>query len=86
MSYIDDIVYENPAFASSYIAGKTYENRNLKTVVLKTNTSTRGIFMDCGMHSVLFLLLHLNSEFLLIVCFNIKKERMDFDFCMHMDN
>ena len=54
MSYIDDIVYENPAIASSYIAGKTYENRNLKTVVLKTNTSTRGIFIDCGMHSVLF--------------------------------
>ena len=54
MSYIDDIVYENPAFASSYIAGKTFENRNIKTVVLKTNTSTRGIFIDCGMHSVFF--------------------------------
>lgn len=52
MNFIDDVVDANPSIASSYIAGKTFEGRNLKGLVLKTATSSRGIFIDCGFHAV----------------------------------
>lgn len=45
MSYIDQVVNDNPTLASSYVAGSTYENRLLKTIVLKTPSSTRSIFI-----------------------------------------
>lgn len=50
-SYIADVVSENPDLASSYITGQTYENRNLNVLVLKTPTSKRSIWMDCGIHA-----------------------------------
>ena len=45
MSFIDDTVAANPGIASSYIAGQTYEKRNLKVIVLKTPTSKRNIWI-----------------------------------------
>lgn len=43
MSFIDDVVAANPTIASQYIAGQTYEKRNLKVIVLKTATSKRNV-------------------------------------------
>lgn len=37
--------------ASSYIAGRTYENRNLKVIVLKTASSRKSVWIDCGIHA-----------------------------------
>ena len=34
MDYIDQIVTENPTLASSKVAGKTYQNRLLKALIL----------------------------------------------------
>jgi hypothetical protein len=45
MSYIDQLVNDNPSIASSYVAGTTYEKRLLKTIVLKTSSSTRSIWI-----------------------------------------
>jgi hypothetical protein len=49
-SYINQVVAENPEF-SSYVAGKTYENRDLKVLVLKSATSQRKVWIDCGIHA-----------------------------------
>ena len=46
MSFIDEVVAANPSIASSYIAGQTYEKRNLKVIVLKTTTSQRKVIID----------------------------------------
>ncbi len=45
MSFIDEVVAANPSIASSYIAGQTYEKRNLKVIVLKTSTSKKNIWI-----------------------------------------
>ena len=45
MSFIDDVVAANPTIASQYIAGKSYEKRNLKVIVLKTATSKRNVWI-----------------------------------------
>lgn len=45
MSYIDQVVADNPSIASSYVPGISYEKRLLKTLVLKTASSQRGIFI-----------------------------------------
>jgi len=50
-SWLDDIVSANPDIASTYIAGKTYENRNLKVLKLKQPSATRSIWVDCGIHA-----------------------------------
>ncbi len=57
VNYIDNVVAENPTIASSYVAGSTYENRQLKVIVLKTETSKKSIWLDCGIHSVIYFLL-----------------------------
>ena len=46
MSFIDDVVAANPTIASQYIAGQTYEKRNLKVIVLNTTTSQRKVIID----------------------------------------
>ncbi len=53
MDFIDQKVYENPSMATSYIAGKTAEGRDLKVIVLNPiKNSTRSLWIDCGIHAV----------------------------------
>lgn len=52
MSFIVSMVNDNPDIASTYTAGKTYENRDLKVLVLKTSSSQKSVWIDCGIHSV----------------------------------
>jgi hypothetical protein len=52
MNYIDDLAAENPDLVSSYVTGQTYEKRNIKVVVLKTKSSKRNVWIDCGIHAV----------------------------------
>lgn len=50
-NFINEIVSSNGDIASSYLAGRTYENRDINIIVFKTATSSRSIFMDCGFHA-----------------------------------
>jgi len=50
-NFIDEVVANSPNIASSYIAGQSFENRNIKAIVFKSSTSSRGIFIDCGFHA-----------------------------------
>jgi hypothetical protein len=50
-NYIDEIVNANSDIASSYIAGKTSESRNLKVLVLKKVSSQKKVWIDCGIHA-----------------------------------
>lgn len=43
---------ENSDIVSSYNAGTTYESRDMKVMVVKTETSQKGIWIDCGIHAV----------------------------------
>ena len=45
MSYIDTVVQDNPDIASSYNPGNSFENRQLKTIVLKAATGKKGIWI-----------------------------------------
>jgi hypothetical protein len=45
INYINEIVANNPDITSSYVAGKTYENRDLKTLVIKTANTQRSIWI-----------------------------------------
>ncbi len=46
------MVIDHPDLASSYVAGKSEENRELKVLVVKTPSSQRAIWIDCGFHAV----------------------------------
>jgi hypothetical protein len=50
-SFLDDIVDENPTLASTYNIGTTLEGRILKVIRLKTASTTRSIWIDCGIHA-----------------------------------
>lgn len=50
-SFLDDVVSGNPDLASTYIAGQTYEKRNLRVLVLKTPTASKSVWIDCGIHA-----------------------------------
>lgn len=56
INFLEDVADElnNPPSMSAYtyLAGTTHENRIIRTLVLKTNTASRGIFIDCGIHAV----------------------------------
>ena len=51
LSFIETTKTENPDLVSSLSIGKTFENRDLRVIVLKTTTSTRNIWIDCGIHA-----------------------------------
>ena len=58
MDFIGNTVTENPKIASSYIAGKTDEGRDLKVIVLNpTVSSTRSIWIGKKIYFKLNLLL-----------------------------
>jgi murein tripeptide amidase MpaA len=50
-SFVYDTVQANPDIASVYVAGKSVESRELPVIVLKTATSQRAIWIDCGIHA-----------------------------------
>ncbi len=50
-SHLEQVVASNNDIASSYVAGQTYENRNLTVLVLKTSESKRNVWIDCGIHA-----------------------------------
>lgn len=53
MKFVDDAVAANKDIASSYIAGTTDEGRDIKVIVLNPiKTSTRSLWIDCGIHAV----------------------------------
>jgi hypothetical protein len=53
MNFVDETVNANSDIASSYIAGTTVENRQLKVIKIKVpNTSTsKAVWIDCGIHA-----------------------------------
>jgi len=50
-SFIDNLVATNPNLVSSAIAGKSYEGRNLKVAIIKTASSQKKVWIDCGIHA-----------------------------------
>jgi len=50
-NYIMTQVSANPTIASSYVAGRTSGNRDMRVIVLKTASSRRRIWIDCGIHA-----------------------------------
>ena len=50
--FIEETVANNPSIASSYIAGKSIENRDLIGLVLKTATSTKPVWSGNITHQV----------------------------------
>lgn len=48
---INDLVTANPTLASSYVAGKSSEGRDMQVIVIKTANSRRKIWIDCGIHA-----------------------------------
>jgi len=49
-SFIDNLAATSPLVTSD-IAGTTYQGRNLKIAIIKTATSQRKVFLDCGIHA-----------------------------------
>jgi hypothetical protein len=53
---LDGVVKANPSLASTYIAGQTYEKRNISVLVIKTPTKPpsvkSSVWIDCGIHAV----------------------------------
>ena len=45
LSFIQNIVSSNNDLASSYSTGQTFENRDLRVLVLKTSTSQKSVWL-----------------------------------------
>jgi len=51
MAYIQTTANNNKDLASYYSIGKTYLGNDLRVMVLKTSTSQKKIWLDCGIHA-----------------------------------
>ena len=53
---MDTMAKSNPSLVSTYVAGKAYENRNIRVLKIKATTTTssskRKVWLDCGIHAV----------------------------------
>ena len=54
LNFIETTVQDNSDIASSSTIGNTIENRAIKRIVLKSPTSSKSIWIDCGIHAVRF--------------------------------
>lgn len=50
-AYLDSLAAANPLLVQSKNIGKTFEGRDLKTVIIGTPTAQRSIWIDCGIHA-----------------------------------
>lgn len=66
MEYIEKIVKENPSIASNYTAGKTFQNRELRVLVLKTKTSKRAVWIGDDPTLNIFEIFNINCAMFLI--------------------
>lgn len=48
---MDGLAAANPSWISTTIAGKTFENRDIKVLTLKKASTKRAIWIDCGIHA-----------------------------------
>jgi len=49
--WLDMVAFANSAYVSTYTPGKTFENRDIKVLRLKTSTAKRSLWLDCGIHA-----------------------------------
>ena len=54
LSFINSVALNYSNIVSSTVIGKTYEGRDIKVVVIKTSTSQRNVWIDCGIHARCF--------------------------------
>lgn len=60
-----DTVAANSDLASTYVAGTTQEGREMTVIVLNpVKTSTRSLWIDCGIHAVsgVYLLIYFQTN------------------------
>jgi murein tripeptide amidase MpaA len=50
-TFVTQTVAANPEIASKYVAGTSNEGKNLTVIVLKSKTSKRSVWIDCGIHA-----------------------------------
>lgn len=49
--YLDDMVAAYPAVASVFVAGESYEGRELKGIKLSTNDNNPAVFIEANIHA-----------------------------------
>jgi hypothetical protein len=52
MNFLQDTQAQNSDIVSSYLAGTTVENRQLRVLVINTSKAKKSLWIDCGIHAV----------------------------------
>ena len=55
INFMETVEANNADLVSHYSAGSTYEKRDLRVMVIKTASSKKDIWIDCGIHAVSFI-------------------------------
>jgi hypothetical protein len=48
---MDSIASENSEFVSQYSAGSSFQNRDLRVIVIKAGSPAKRVWIDCGIHA-----------------------------------
>ena len=51
IAWMDDLTLANPSFISQYTPGKSYQNRDIRVLVIKVGSPSKSIWIDCGIHA-----------------------------------
>jgi hypothetical protein len=59
IAFLNEQARKHPGYATVYSAGKSYEKRELAVLRIKTATSRRSVWLDCGIHAVTIYLIYI---------------------------
>ena len=48
---MDDLTNTNPTFISQYTPGRSFQNRDIRVLVIKDGNRAKRVWIDCGIHA-----------------------------------
>ena len=48
---MDDLTNTNPTFISQYTPGRSFQNRDIRVLVIKVGNPAKRVWIDCGIHA-----------------------------------
>lgn len=51
LAWINDLTNANPSFIYQYTPGTSFQNRDMRVLVIKVGEPSKRIWIDCGIHA-----------------------------------
>jgi hypothetical protein len=51
IAWMNDLTNSNPSFISQYTPGRSFQNRDIRVLVIRVGEPPKRVWIDCGIHA-----------------------------------